>query len=70
MKEVKDFKFQVKSVNEDGTFEGYSAVYGNVDLGGDVVEPGAFTKTLSDRKNQPPFITIQSRRASTLQSTP
>jgi HK97 family phage prohead protease len=52
MKEVKDFKFQVKSVNEDGTFEGYSAVYGNVDLGGDVVEPGAFTKTLSDRKNQ------------------
>ena len=28
--------------SEPGTFEGYAAVFGNVDSGGDVIEPGAF----------------------------
>lgn len=30
---------------------GYAAVIGNIDLGGDIIDPGAFTKTL--RKKQP-----------------
>lgn len=33
---------EVKEVNETGSFEGLASVYGNVDLGADIVEPGAF----------------------------
>ena len=29
-----------------GLFEGYLAVFNNTDLNGDIIEPGAFTKTL------------------------
>lgn len=32
---------------EDGQFVGYASVFGNVDSYGDIVEPGAFTKSLS-----------------------
>jgi HK97 family phage prohead protease len=48
-KETKNLQFEVKEFKEDGTFTGMAAVYGNVDLGGDVIEPGAFTRTLKDR---------------------
>lgn len=34
-------KFEIKSTG-DSTMSGYASVFGNVDLGGDVVEPGAF----------------------------
>ena len=33
------------------TFEGYGAVFGNVDSYGDVIDPGAFAKFLSDVKS-------------------
>jgi uncharacterized protein len=47
-----NFPFEVKSVSEsgDGTFAGFASVYNNVDLQGDSVQPGAFTKTLRDAK--------------------
>jgi len=35
-----------------GTFEGYGSVFGNKDLGNDVIEVGAFTKSLKRRKPQ------------------
>jgi len=35
---------------EDGTFEGYASVFGVVDQGYDVVERGAFVKSLARRK--------------------
>lgn len=35
---------------EDGTFEGYASVFGVVDQGYDVVERGAFVKSLAKRK--------------------
>ncbi len=42
---------EVKSVNSlQRVISGYAAVIGNVDLGGDVIEPGAFTKTLARKK--------------------
>lgn len=50
---TKDFRFSLKGVGDDGSFEGMAAVYGNTDLGGDVVEPGAFTKTLKDSNERP-----------------
>ena len=51
--EIKSFPFQVKSIDEDaGTFEGYASVFGNVDSYGDVVMPGAFSKTLLERADR------------------
>ncbi len=35
----------------DRTFEGYASTFGNVDLGGDRIEPGAFVDTLRSAKN-------------------
>lgn len=41
---------EIKSAQEDGTFSGYAAVFGNIDLGHDVIEAGAFksAKTTAD----------------------
>jgi HK97 family phage prohead protease len=39
----------VKAVAENGLFEGYASVFGEKDLGGDIVEKGAFTKSLAQR---------------------
>jgi HK97 family phage prohead protease len=47
---------QIKSLGEDGSFEGNLAVYNNVDLGGDLIEPGAFTKTISERGGVVPLL--------------
>jgi uncharacterized protein len=35
-----------------GSFEGYGAVFGNIDSHGDVIEPGAFAKSLLDRQRE------------------
>lgn len=37
---------------EPGTVVGYGAVFNNVDGGGDLILPGAFKKTLADRKRR------------------
>jgi hypothetical protein len=51
MKELKriPIEFDAKAVKDDGTFAGYASTFGNVDQGYDVVMPGAFTKSLSER---------------------
>jgi len=49
---TKDLAMEVKAVNEDGTFSGYASTFGNIDLGGDMMVKGAFTKTLSDRASK------------------
>ncbi|RGE72809.1 HK97 family phage prohead protease [Eisenbergiella massiliensis] len=42
-------QFKLDSYNEEeGIFSGYGAVFSNVDTGGDIIEPGAFTKTLAE----------------------
>jgi HK97 family phage prohead protease len=56
MRESKSVSFELKSIAEDGTFTGLASTYGNVDLGGDVVERGAFTKTLQERGAQVPIL--------------
>lgn len=45
-KEVKSLSFKLDGIDETGEFVGYASTFGNVDLGGDIVERGAFTKTL------------------------
>lgn len=42
---------EIKTLNK-GEFEGYGSIFGNVDLGGDVVVPGAFKRSLKDHKTQ------------------
>lgn len=37
----------VSGIAEDGSFSGYASVFGEVDLGKDVIERGAFSKSLS-----------------------
>ena len=49
----RNFPFELKQLDvEEGIFEGYAAVFGNVDEGGDVIVPGAFSKTLQERGNR------------------
>lgn len=40
----------LKELSEDGEFEGYGSTFGNVDQGMDLVEPGAFKRTLKAKK--------------------
>lgn len=44
---------ELKFASDDAatmSFSGYGAVFGNIDAGGDLIEPGAFAKFLSDVK--------------------
>lgn len=51
--EKKTFEFEIKELTEEGRFSGYLSTFGNVDAGGDVVDAGAFKKTLRDSKSFP-----------------
>ena len=44
----KQFAFELKDIGADGTFTGYGSVFGNKDQQGDVVQPGAFDRTLKE----------------------
>ena len=46
MLEHKDFKFDIKGIDDEGKFSGYASTFGNEDRVGDIVQKGAFTKTL------------------------
>jgi HK97 family phage prohead protease len=48
-RKVRHLHFDVRTVNDDGTFEGYGSVFGNVDSYGTVVDKGAFANTLRGR---------------------
>lgn len=47
-----DARFEIKSLDDKGEFEGYGSIFGNVDLGGDVVMPGAFSKSLASHQEK------------------
>jgi len=48
-REVKFAPVDLKSVEADGTFSGYASLFGTVDLGQDLVMPGAFRESLNAR---------------------
>lgn len=52
MWKFKDAPVQLKAGPEDGLAEGqfvaYASIFGNIDAYGDIVQPGAFTKTLEE----------------------
>jgi HK97 family phage prohead protease len=53
---LKAFAFEVKALSEQGQFSGIASTYGNVDQQGDVIQAGAFTRTLSDAGKQRPLL--------------
>lgn len=50
--EIKSFPFECKVDMDNNTFEGYAAVFGNIDSYRDVIEPGAFKKTLQESSHR------------------
>lgn len=54
---TKDLPFQIKATDDaKGTFEGLLSAYGVVDLVGDVVEKGAFSKTIAESGGSVPLL--------------
>ena len=56
MKEIKSFPFKLDALNDAGEFSGYASTFGSVDLGGDVVEKGAYKKTLKESQGRIPIL--------------
>lgn len=52
--EQKTFPFEIKSISDEGEFEGHAAIFGGKpDHYGEIIEPGAFTKTLKEKSKFP-----------------
>lgn len=49
-------RMEIKEITAEGTFEGLLSPYGNIDHGGDIVEPGAYKKTLVERGSVVPLL--------------
>jgi HK97 family phage prohead protease len=49
-----------------GVIEGFASTYGNVDLGGDIVEKGAYTQTLKHKGGKVPLLLDHDYRTSAL----
>lgn len=47
--EHKNIPFEIKAIEEDGSFVAYGSTFGNEDLGGDVVVKGAFRKSIHEK---------------------
>lgn len=47
-----DFPLEVKALDDEGVFEGYGAVFANVDSVGDKVMPGAFAESLARHRRE------------------
>ncbi len=44
--DYKSFDIEIKDIDQEGKFSGYASTFGNKDLVGDIVQKGAFLKTL------------------------
>lgn len=47
-----DLALETKALTETGEFEGYASTFGNVDLGGDRIEPGAFIESVVKARDE------------------
>ena len=51
--EYKSFNLKIENADlQEGMLEGYASVFGNKDSQGDIIERGAFTKTLTESKDR------------------
>lgn len=48
--------FELKAVSDAGEFEGYASIFGNVDHGGDVIQPGAFKEIVANHDGKVPVL--------------
>lgn len=55
-RERKSVAFEVKSLTDAGEFVGLASVYGVRDLQGDIVQKGAFTKSIEERGDTVPIL--------------
>lgn len=53
---IRSWHFEIKDIGDQGNFTGIASVYNVVDNGDDVVEPGAFTKTIADKGDTRPLL--------------
>ena len=51
--ERKFLEVKAEDISEEGEFMGYASIYGNEDLGGDIIQQGAFTNSLLKRDEVP-----------------
>jgi uncharacterized protein len=56
--ETRAFPLKLKSVSTDGTFLGYGSTYGNLDLVGDIVQPGAFAQSIQSQGKGYPLLWV------------
>lgn len=49
-------QLEIKSIDEKGMIEGYASVFGNIDQGYDIVEKGAFKKTIKNSGKKLPVL--------------
>lgn len=49
---TKDFTLSLKGLTDEGTFEGYGSIFGNVDSYGERVMPGAFGESLAKHRRE------------------
>lgn len=50
--QYKTSKFDIKASVDQNVIEGYAAYFGNIDSYGDIIETGAFSKTLKENNNR------------------
>ncbi|VAX28187.1 hypothetical protein MNBD_NITROSPINAE05-805 [hydrothermal vent metagenome] len=56
MKEIKSFPLKIDQISETGEFTGYASTFWDVDQGRDIIEKGAFRKTLLETKGRIPVL--------------
>jgi uncharacterized protein len=49
LRETKYVDASIETIHLDGSFSGYASIFGEIDLGNDIVESGAFAKALENR---------------------
>ena len=54
--DYKSFSFKLDDVDTQGTIRGYASTFGNVDLGYDVVDKGAFKKSIKESNSVWPIL--------------
>lgn len=54
--EIKSFSLKLEDVDTQGTIRGYASTFGNVDLGLDVVDKGAFKKSIKEARGIWPIL--------------
>lgn len=54
--QFKTFSFKADGIDDNGTIRGYASTFGNVDLGMDVVDKGAFKKSIKESGGKWPIL--------------